>query len=327
VHAHDHDHDHEGHGHEHGRAEAGPTHDHGHAGDHDHAHVPRGAGARKRLAIALVVTVAFMVAEAVGGVLSNSQALLADAAHMLSDAAALTLSLIAIHFAARPATARKSYGWQRLEILAALANGVALVVIAIAIFWESFERLRDPPAVDVKLMMIVAGLGFGANLASAYILHGDHHDHLNVRAAYLHVLGDLLGSIGALAGGGIMLATGWYAADPLVAALVGLLILYSAWGIVRQATDILLEAAPRHIDVGNLESDLGRVAGVVSIHDLHVWTISSGVHLMTCHAVVGIQGDPDDVLGRLTGLLRERYGIDHSTIQLEREDRCRTCPL
>lgn len=300
----------------------GHDHDHDHDRDHDHGPTPR-----KRLAIALGVTVTFMVAEVIGGWLSNSQALLADAAHMLSDAAALTLSLIAIHFAARPATAHKSYGWQRLEILAALANGVALVVIAGLIFWESVERLRDPPVVDVKLMMIVAALGFGANLVSAYVLHGDHHDQLNVRAAYVHVLGDLMGSVGALVGGVIMWLTGWYAADPIVAAAVGVLILYSAWGIVRQATDILLESAPKHIDVPALEQELGRVTGVVSIHDLHVWTISSGVHLMTCHAVVGVQGDPDEVLGRLIGLLRERYGIEHSTIQLEREDRCRTCPL
>ncbi len=308
----------------------GHAHDHAHDHDHGHGHddahaAPRETG-RRRLAIALALTATVMVAEAVGGWIANSQALLADAGHMLSDAGALALALAAMHFATRKPTGRHSYGWLRLEILAALANGVVLVLIAVAIFYESAQRLSAPPEVDVPLMLGVAAVGLVANLVSAIVLRAGHdhgHGHerqLNVHAAYMHVLSDLLGSVGAIAAGAVMYFTGWRAADPIAAALVGVLILWSAVRIVRQATDILLEGVPAHIDLDALASELRAVEGVRSVHDVHVWTISSGIHLMTCHAVVGDHGDHHEVLERLSCLVRERFKIDHSTIQLECED-------
>jgi cobalt-zinc-cadmium efflux system protein len=309
-------------------------HHHGHGGHepHDDHHLDHAAepGAlsprpdvlkgRRRLRIALGITAVFMTAEAVGGYLANSQALMADAAHMLSDSGALVLSLLAIRFAARPATGRKSFGWMRLEILAALANGVTLVLIAIAIFWESVHRLRVPEPVDVPLMTGIAALGLVANAVSAFVLHEPHDSHLNVRAAYIHILGDLVGALGAIVAGVIMWRTGWYTADPIVAILVGVLILWSSVQICRQAADVLLEGVPAHIELERLERELAEAPGVGSVHHLHVWTISSGVHLMSCHVVVGDHGDHHEILDRLSCLVRERFGIAHSTIQLECED-------
>jgi cobalt-zinc-cadmium efflux system protein len=308
----------DGHGHDHGHddaREAGhPCHDHG-----GHARAVRAGGGR-RLGIALAVTLAFMLVEAVGGVLSNSRALIADAGHMLSDAAALALSLLACRFATARATNRKSYGWLRLEILAALANGVALVAIGALVLWESVERLLAPEPVEVPLMLGVAVFGLAANLVSALVLRGHDHGHLNVQSAYAHVLSDLLGSLGAIAAGLVMWRTGWWLADPIVALAVGALILRSAWRIIALAADILLEGVPAHIELEALEAALASAEGVKSIHDLHVWTISSGVHLLTVHAVVGDHGDHHEVLERLSTLVRERFGIHHSTIQLECDD-------
>ena len=278
---------------------------------------PGFASGRRNLWIALAISLLFMLAEAIGGYLANSLALLADSGHMLTDAAALLLSLLAIHFGARPATLQKSYGWMRLEILAALANGVVLVAISVGIFYEAYQRLRDPPTVRIGLMLGVAVAGLAANLAAAAVLHRLQREQLNVRAAYVHILGDLLGSLGAVGAALVMLATGWRAADPLISVLVGLLILLSAVKIVQQAVDILLEGVPSHIDLNGLERELRAVEGVQAIHDLHVWTISSGVHLMTCHAVVGNHGCHHEVLARLSAVVRERFGIEHSTIQLE----------
>jgi cobalt-zinc-cadmium efflux system protein len=314
FHAHDHDHDH--------RAAPLPAE----AGSPREAR-PRRSGprdavlaGRRGLRIALAITCSFMVAEAIGGWVANSLALMADAAHMLTDAAALGLSLFAIQVAARGATERRSYGLLRAEILAALANGVMLVAISVGIFYEAYVRFWSPPAVDVPLLIGVASAGLVANIAAAAVLFRSHGGHINARAAYVHVLGDLLGSVGAVAAGAIMLATGWYAADPLISAIVGVLILVSAVKVLQQAVEILLEAVPAHIDLERLERELAAVEGVRSVHDLHVWTISSGIHLMTCHAVIGGHGDHHDVLERLSCLVRERFGIEHSTIQLECED-------
>lgn len=314
---HEHEHEHEG-GHGGG---------HGHEGHaHDHTAMAARAGGRRRLAIALAVTASFMVAEAVGGVLSNSRALVADAGHMLSDAGSLALALLAGWFATRPATRHKSYGWLRLEILAALANGAALVAIGALIAWEAVERALAPEPVDVPLMLGVATLGLLANLASAWVLHGDAHGHgggeghLNVRAAYAHVLSDLIGSVGAIIAGLVMWRTQAWVVDPVVAGLVSLLVLRSGWRVVRQAADILLEGVPAHVDLDALARTLREVDGVASVHDVHVWTISSGVHLMTGHVVTGRHGDHHDLLVRLSQLVRERFGIARSTIQLECTD-------
>lgn len=275
---------------------------------------------QRGLRIALAITVAFMIAEGVGGWFANSLALLADAGHMLTDAAALGLSLFAIHMGGRPATEKRSYGFLRAEILAALANGIALIAISIAIFYEAYVRLRAPPAVNVPLMLAVAIAGLVANLVSVVVLARSREGQLNVQAAYIHILGDLLGAAGAVAAGVVMWLTAWYAADPLISVLVGILILVSAAKILQQSVEILLESVPEHIALERLEKALCAVEGVRSVHDLHVWTISSGVHLMTAHAVVGGHGDHHEVLDRLSCLVRVDFGIDHSTIQLECED-------
>ncbi len=309
------------------------SHSQAHAHPHEHAHphalapaeaagTPRAAvlSGRRGLRIALVITVVFLGAEIAGYFLTNSLALLADAGHMLTDAAALALSLLAIRFGARPATVEKSYGYLRLEIVAALFNGIVLVLISGFIFTEAYQRFRDPPRIEVPLMLAIAVAGLFANAASAFFLFRTHCGNLNVRGAYLHVLGDLLGSVGATAAGVIMLVWGWYAADPLISIVVGALILVSAVRLVAQSVDVLLEAVPAHIDLGALERDLAGVEGVRSIHDLHVWTMSSGIYLMTCHAVVAEGEHFQDVLERLNALLREKFGIHHSTIQLEATD-------
>jgi cobalt-zinc-cadmium efflux system protein len=275
---------------------------------------------RRGLRYALAITIVFMLAEAFGGWLANSLALMADAGHMLTDAAAIALSLFAIRFAALPATRRRSYGFLRIEILAALANGVLLVLISVGIFYEAWQRFVRPPAVRVPLMLGIAAAGLVANLLAAAALHRSSEGHLNARAAYLHVLSDTLGSVGAIVAGAIMFFTGWYVADPIISALVGLLILVSAVKILQQSVEVLLEAVPSHIDLMRMERELAAVEGVRSVHDLHVWTISSGIHLMTCHAVVGGHGDHHEVLERLSCVMRERFGIEHTTIQLECED-------
>jgi len=311
---------------------------HDHSCDHGHAPAeasapaapgaPRGPRAsvlpgRRGLVRALVITGVFMLAEFVGGILTNSLALIADAGHMLTDAAAMALSLFAIWFACRPATAEKSYGYLRIEILAALFNGIGLALLSAFIFWEAWERFRSPPAVKVPLMLAIACAGLVVNAVCALVLHRSHHGNLNVRGAYAHVLGDLLGSVGAVAAGAVMLATGWYRADPLASAAVGVLILISAIRLVLQAVDVLLEAVPKHIDLEIVERELTAVAGVRSVHDVHVWTISSGVHLMTCHAVLDDgehARDPHAVLERLQDLVRSKFDIEHSTIQIEARD-------
>ncbi|GIW71001.1 MAG: zinc transporter ZitB [Planctomycetota bacterium] len=281
---------------------------------------PAARRGRRALKIALGITAGFMAVEAIGGWLANSLALLADAAHMFTDAAALALALAAVHFAARPATARKSFGWMRLEILAALANGVVLALVAAGIFWEAWQRLAAPPQVQIPLMLGIASAGLGANVAAALVLHRAQHGQINTRAAYFHVLGDLLGSLGAIVAAFIMGATGWYAADPIISIFVGLLILASAWKICQQAVDVLLEAVPAELDLEEIELALRAAEGVADVHDLHVWSISSGHHMLTVHVVVGEHGDHHAVLERLQAMLAARFGIEHTTIQIECED-------
>ncbi len=282
---------------------------------------PLRAESRRRLGIVLGLTATVMVVEAVGGVLANSLALLADAGHMLADVAAIGLALIVSHVAQRPATAERSFGLLRLEILAALVNGVALVVIALGIVLEAWRRLAAPVAVDGALLLGVAGIGLAANLAGAAVLHRGHRHSLNERGAYLHVLSDLLGSVGAVAAGAVVLATGWSAADPLISMLIALLILGSAWRLVRESVDILLEATPAHIPLGRVHDQLAGVPGVRSVHDLHVWTVTSGVIAMSGHLVVA---DP----ARHQGVLEEAQarmgalGIGHVTVQIERDPTC-----
>jgi cobalt-zinc-cadmium efflux system protein len=282
---------------------------------------PLRAESRRRLAFALGITATVMIAEAVGGWLAGSLALLADAGHMLADAAALGLALFVARVAQRPATPERSFGLLRLEILAALVNGALLIAIAIGIGIEAWHRLTAPPLVDGPLLLGIAGIGLVANLVSLRILHHGHEHSLNQRGAYLHVLGDLLGSVGALAAGGIVVATGWVLADPLISVLITLLVLGSAWRLIKESTDILMEATPNHIALGDVHDRIASVPGVDSVHDLHVWTVTSGVVAMSGHLVVRNPTDNQPVLEAVQDQMRA-LGINHVTVQMERDQTC-----
>lgn len=282
---------------------------------------PLNTDSRRRLKLAFAITLLVMVVELVGGWLSGSLALLADAGHMLADGAALAVALFASWIAQRPATAQRSFGFMRLEVFAALVNGALLIVIAIGIGIEAWRRLQAPPAVNGGLLLGVAGIGLLANVAAVAILHRGHQHSLNQRGAYLHVLGDLLGSIGALLAGAIVLTTGWTLADPLISVLIGVLVLVSAWRLVKESTDVLLEATPRHIALADVHERIKSVPGVDSVHDLHLWTVTSGVVAMSGHLVVKNPTDNQPVLQEVQGRMRA-LGIAHVTVQMEREPIC-----
>ena len=276
---------------------------------------------RRRLTLALVITAIVMLVELIGGWLSGSLALLADAAHMLADVAALGLALVAAWIAQRPATPERSFGFMRLEILAALINGAVLFAIAVGIGVEAWHRLRVPQIVNGPLLLAVAAVGFVANLAAVIVLHRGHEHSLNQRGAYLHVLGDLLGSVGALVAGVIVLTSGWIMADPLISVLIGTLVLISAWRLVKESTDVLLEAAPRHIALSDVHDRIASVPGVESVHDLHLWTVTSGVVAMSGHLVVKNPSDNQPVLEAVQDRMRA-LGIAHVTVQVEKEPTC-----
>lgn len=282
---------------------------------------PLNVDSRRRLTVAFVITFAVMVVELVGGWFAGSLALLADAGHMLADAAALALALFAAWIAQRPATPQRSFGFMRIEILAALLNGAVLIVIAIGIGIEAWRRLHAPPAVNGGLLLGVAGIGFLANLAAVAILHRGHEHSLNQRGAYLHVLGDLLGSVGALIAGVAVLSAGWTIADPLISVLIAALVLVSAWRLVKESTDVLLEATPRHIALSDVHERIASVPGVDSVHDLHLWTVTSGMVAMSGHLVVKNPTDNQPVLEEVQDRMRA-LGIAHVTVQVEREPIC-----
>lgn len=300
----------------------GGKHEHAHGHDHGHGIGGKREGNAVALRWAFGITTVILVAEAVGGWLTNSLALLSDAGHMLSDAASLGLSLLAIHFAKKPASVSKSYGYRRLEILAALANGVALFVIAVAISWEASHRLFDPPPVASLPMMGIAGIGLAANLASAWVLlhQGDVKDNLNLRSAYLHVLGDALGSVGALLAGALMYFYGWYVADPIVSVAVALLILRGAWGVVSQSLHILMEGTPTGSNIEAMVASLETIPGVCNVHDVHVWTVTSGYDVFSCHLVVSKGTNITKVVAAGAELLERQFGIRHTTIQVLEDD-------
>ena len=302
---HDHAHHHH-HGHDHDH------HDHGHSHRHDLSEL-----GQRRLLIVLALTAVFMVVEFIGGWLSNSLALMADAAHMLSDVAALGLSIFALWFARRPATAAKTYGYMRAEILAALVNGAALVAIAVVILWQAYVRLRAPEAVEGGLMLVVAIIGFLVNVVAAVLLHGSSGHSLNVRGAYLHVLGDLLGSAGAILAALIILATGWLAADPVISAFVAVLILFGSWRLVKESVDVLLEATPTHIDLRAVRAAIARIEGVEDVFDLHVWTVTSGFIAMSGHVTIADLKDYSRILESIHTAMHTDFRIEHVTVQIE----------
>ncbi len=260
-----------------------------------------------------------MVVEFVGGLLSNSLALLADAAHMLTDVAALALSLFALWFAQRPATAEKTYGYLRIEILAALLNGSTLIVLSFFIFREAWERLREPVEIAGGLMLAVAVGGLVVNVVAAFMLHRSSAHSLNVRGAYLHVLGDLLGSVGAIAAALVIVTTGWTLADPLISVLVGTLILVSSYKLVRESLDVLLEAVPAHLDLEEIREEICRIDGVETVHDLHVWTLTSGFFAMSGHVRVAEVERTREVLDAIHDRMHDRFDITHVTVQVEPE--------
>jgi cobalt-zinc-cadmium efflux system protein len=293
------------------------VHVHGHAHDHSFGHDQHLVLGKRRLKMVLALTAAFMGVEFVGGWLSNSLALMADAAHMLTDVAALGLSLFVLWFSRRATSVAKTYGYLRLEILAALVNGAGLIVISLLIFWQAWHRLRAPEAIAGSLMLAVALAGLAVNIVAAVTLHGSAEHNLNVRGAYLHVLGDLLGSVGAIIAAALIMTTGWLPADALISGFVGLLILVGSWKLVRESVDVLLEAVPPHIDLASLRSAIDDVSGVLEVHDLHVWTLTSGFLAMSGHVVVRDPEHNQRVLRDIHLCLRERFGISHITVQLE----------
>jgi cobalt-zinc-cadmium efflux system protein len=258
-----------------------------------------------------------MVAEFVGGIMSGSLALLADAGHMLSDAGALALSLFALWISQRPPTPRRTWGYYRIEILAALVNGVTLVVLSIFILREAFERFRAPAPVDAPLMMGIAAGGLVVNLVSLAILHGGKEENLNVRGAWLHVLTDALGSVQAIVAGGLIWGLGWTWADPAASALISLLVIYSAWGLLKETVGVLMEGTPRHVDVDEVRNCLMGLPCVLGVHDLHVWTITSGMESLSCHVVIEDGQSYRETLTEVRATLHDRFGIDHLTIQVE----------
>lgn len=295
-------------------------HHHGHD-HHGHQHFDmQREGNQKGLLIALCITAGIMILEFIGGLVTNSLALLSDSGHMLSDTSSLALSLVAIWFANRAASSEKTYGYYRFEVLAALFNGVTLFVIAGFIIYEAYERVLNPQTVASGTMMIIAAIGLGANLLSAWSLlrQGDVKDNVNLRSAYLHVLGDALGSVGALVAGLLMLLFNWYIADPIISVVVALLILKSAWGVLTHSFHILMEGSPAHVDINKIKELLKEIDGVKGVHDIHVWTITSGLHSFSCHLQVSDDQDCQAILQKALNLVNEQCGIEHSTIQVEK---------
>ncbi len=309
-------------------------HNHGHADGHDHGHEhvhdlrQRSSGGRKDLLVALSITLLMMVVEVMGGLISNSLALLSDAGHMLTDNLALLLSFFAMKFASMPATERRTFGFYRLEILAALINGIILVLISLFIIYQAYLRVINPQRVEGVLMLVVAVIGLVANIIGAAVLMKHSHTNLNIRGAYLHIVGDALSSVGVVIGGIIILYTGWYLIDPILSILISLVIIYGAWSLVKESVSILLESVPGHIDIDTVASEIGKISGVREAYHIHVWSITSGVYAMSAHILIDDQlvSGSKDLIDSIRSLLADKFKILHSTIQLECE-RCDMGPV
>jgi cobalt-zinc-cadmium efflux system protein len=273
-----------------------------------------------RLSWTLALTTMFLLVEVIGGFWTGSLALLADAGHMLTDVGGLVLSLLAIWFARRPPSASNTYGYYRMEILAALANGLVLFGVAAVILYEAYRRIWAPPAILAGPMFLIAVVGLGVNLVGIWLLRGGAGESLNLRGAYLEVLGDTLGSLGVIVAAVIIQTTGFTLADPIISAAIGLFILPRTWGLMRQAIHVLMEGVPPHLDPSAIEQAMLASHGVRAVHDLHVWTLTSGRDALSAHVRVGDLTDGRHVLGDLQQLLRDRFGIEHVTIQLESDE-------
>jgi cobalt-zinc-cadmium efflux system protein len=284
---------------------------------HGHHHEAGRGGSRRALSITLALTASFTVAEVVGGLLTGSLALLADAGHMLSDNLSLALALFAAWLAGRPETPERSFGYKRAEILAALANGVTLVAISIWIFVEAFSRLREPPEILGTPMLIIAALGLLVNAAGAIVLSRSGGESLNVQGALRHVLADALGSVGVIVAALVIVLTGWSYADPLVSVAIAALILASSWSLLRDSTNVLLEATPRSMSAEEIGRRMAGAEGVAEVHDLHIWEITSGFPALSAHVLVGQSEDCHARRRELEALLSDEYGISHTTLQVD----------
>lgn len=312
---HDHGHDH-GHTHGHTPEPCAPERTSGHGHDHGHGHL-RTPGNERRLAIVLGLVVVYIFVELGGGIWANSLALMADAGHMTSDAAALAITLFAVRMARRPPDRKRTYGFHRAEILAAVFNGGALIAIAVGIVYEAVVRLLSPSEIAGPVMMGIAAGGLLVNLVGLGVLHGGRDQDLNLRGAWLHVLSDALGSVGALAAGGLVWWKGWTWADPVASALIAVLVLRSSWALLDEAVHVLMEGVPAHIDVDEVRRVLCGTPGVRGVHDLHVWTITSGMVSMSGHVVADGSVEPTSLLREIAAILRTRFEIAHTTIQVE----------
>lgn len=285
-----------------------------------HGHQISAAGRNKKnLAIVFGLTSFYLIVEVIGGFWTGSLALLADAGHMLTDVAGVGLALLAIWFAEKPATPERTYGYYRFEILAALTNAIVLIWISLYILYEAYQRFKNPPEVESAAMLGVAGVGLLINLVGIYILRAGSTESLNMKGAYFEVLTDMLTSIGVIIAGVIMLTTGWYYADPLISAGIGLFILPRTWSLLKDAVGVLLEGTPSDVNIASLRQSLSKTEGVAEIHDLHVWSLTSGVNALSVHAVLANGAEHDDVLARVHETCTTEFKIKHVTAQTERE--------
>lgn len=290
------------------------------AGHSHSAAAPSGTAAgrhKRRLLGALALTMAFMAVEVIGGLWTGSLALLADAAHMMTDAGGLGLALIAIRFAESPATPQKTYGYVRMEVLSALANAVVLLLLTIYILYEAYQRFLNPPGILGGPMLAVAVTGLAVNLVSMKLLSAGSSESLNVKGAYFEVLSDMLGSLGVIAAAGIVMFTGWTLADPVIGAGIGLFIVPRTWILLKQAIHILMEGTPPEVDIALLERKLLDIPGVTAVHDLHLWTITSGIDAMSCHLVVADMERARTILVTANEVMKTGFGLTHATIQIE----------
>ncbi|WP_066295190.1 cation diffusion facilitator family transporter [Bacillus sp. FJAT-29937] len=295
----------------------GHHHGHGHAHGHNHSH--GNIENKKALFIAFLLIASFMVIEVIGGIMTNSLALLSDAGHMLSDAVALGLSLFAIKLGEKKASESKTFGYKRFEIIAAALNGITLILISLYIFYEAYHRFFNPPEVQSVGMLIVSSIGLVVNILAAWILmRGDKEENLNVRSAFLHVIGDMLGSVGAIIAALLMMFFGWGIADPIASSIVAGLIIVSGWRVTKESLHILMEGSPAHIEIEKVKAALHKIPFVNEVHDIHIWSITSGMPLLSCHIVIEDTGVHDVVLHHAQSILHDDFGIDHSTIQVEK---------
>lgn len=297
----------------------GHHHHHGHSHGHGHGHSHSHTSNKKALLSSFILITVFMVVEVIGGFLTNSLALLSDAGHMLSDAAALGLSFFAIKLGEKQGSQEKTYGYKRFEIIAAALNGLTLIIISLYIFYEAFERFFAPPEVQSTGMLMISVTGLIVNIIAAWILmSGDKDENLNVRSAFLHVLGDMLGSVGAIVAALLIMFFGWTIADPIASVIVAVLILISGYRVTKDSFHILMEGAPTQIDTEKVKKALSSVPLVKEVHDLHIWTITSGYPVLSCHITIFDDGIHDDILKQSQKILHDEFHIEHSTIQVEK---------